>query len=77
MSDDRLRLLIASETYWTARAMREQGSRFYRALGDALEAADLGNRRRLYGTWPDEFWDFYERGLRLEAERSSLSPGEG
>ena len=75
MTESRLPILLASETYWTARAMREQGSRFYRALGEALEAADLGNRRRLYEGWTDELWDFYGRGLRLEeAERSS---GEG
>lgn len=73
MTDDRLQTLLRSEPYWTVRAMREQGSRFYRALGDALEAANLGNRRRIYATWTDELWDFYERGLRLEeAER-----GEG
>ncbi|WP_264777122.1 hypothetical protein [Deinococcus aetherius] len=71
----RLSTLLGSETYWTARAMREQGSRFYRALGEALEAADLGNRRRIYEGWTDELWDFYERGLRLEAEEGS--PGEG
>lgn len=73
--EDRLTILLNSEAYWTARAMREQGSRFYRALGDALEAADLGNRRRIYSNWTDELWDFYERGLRLEVvERGS---GEG
>ncbi|GBF04285.1 hypothetical protein DAERI_010457 [Deinococcus aerius] len=70
MTDPRLQTLLHSEPYWTVRAMREQGSRFYRALGDALEAADLANRRRIYGAWTDELWDFYERGLRLEeAER--------
>ncbi|AFD24992.1 hypothetical protein DGo_CA1065 [Deinococcus gobiensis I-0] len=57
--------LMAAPTYWTARALREQGSRFYRALGEALEAADATNRRRLYAGWTDEFWDFYGRGLRL------------
>lgn len=67
-TEDRLATLLQAETYWTARAMQEQGSRFYRALGTALEAADLGNRRRLYEAWPDEFWDFYERGLRLRGE---------
>lgn len=75
MTEDRLPTLLASETYWTARAMREQGSRFYRALGAALEAADLTNRRRIYEAWTEELWDFYKRGLRLEAaERAS---GEG
>ncbi|WP_019584849.1 hypothetical protein [Deinococcus apachensis] len=75
MTDDRLPTLLHSEPYWTVLAMREQGSRFYRALGDALEAADLTNRRRIYLTWTDELWDFYKRGLRLEeAERGS---GEG
>lgn len=53
--------------------MREQGSRFFRALGEALDAADAGNRRRIYETWTDEVWDFYGRGLRLEAEER----GEG
>lgn len=67
-TEDRLSTLLNAEVYWTARAMQEQGSRFYRALGTALEAADLANRRRLYGTWPDEFWDFYRRGLRLRDE---------
>lgn len=62
---DRLTTLLASEPYWTAQAMQVQGSRFYRALGAALEAADATNRRRLYETWPEAFWDFYTRGLRL------------
>jgi len=74
-TDDRLAILLRSQTYWTARAMREQGSRFYRALGEALDAADAGNRRRLYETWTDELWDFYERGLRLEAEERSSGEG--
>ncbi|MFC4425529.1 hypothetical protein [Deinococcus navajonensis] len=64
---DRLTTLLGSEPYWTARAMQEQGSRFYRALGAALEAADAVNRRRIYATWTDEVWDFYQRGQRLEA----------
>ncbi|WP_216317855.1 hypothetical protein [Deinococcus aestuarii] len=72
---DRLTLLLGSETYWTARAMREQGSRFYRALGEALEAADLGNRRLIYAAWTDAIWDFYERGLRLEAEEGGSGEG--
>ena len=59
--------LLAAEAYWIARAMQEQGSRFYRALGQALEAADLPNRRRIYTTWTDEVWDFYQRGQRLAA----------
>lgn len=62
---DRLSVLLASEPYWTARAMQEQGSRFYRALGQALEAADAVNRRLIYQTWTDAVWDFYGRGLRL------------
>lgn len=74
MTEDRLSTLLASEPYWTVQAMREQGSRFYRALGEALEAADLTNRRRIYATWKDEVWVFYERGLRLAAARAS---GEG
>lgn len=79
MTDPRVQTLLTSESYWTARAMREQGSRFYRALGEALEAADLGNRRRLYAGWTDDFWDFYERGLRLEESECALerSPGDG
>ena len=36
-----LRTLIDAPIYWTARAMQEQGSRFFQALGMALEAADL------------------------------------
>ncbi|THF68225.1 hypothetical protein E7T06_17605 [Deinococcus sp. Arct2-2] len=68
--EDRLAQLLAAEPYWTARAMQEQGSRFYAALGQALDAADLRNRRLLYITWPDEIWDFYERGLLLEAAES-------
>ena len=63
--DDQLQELLASEPYWTARVMQEQGSRFYRALGAALEAADAVNRRRLYEVWTVECHDFYQRGLRL------------
>lgn len=74
-TEDRLQTLLKSTTYWTARAMREQGSRFYRALGEALDAADAGNRRRLYETWTAEVWDFYERGLRLEAEERACREG--
>lgn len=65
---DRLNVLLHAEPHWTARAMQEQGSRFYRALGTALEAADAVNRRRIYETWTDAVWDFYERGKRLEAQ---------
>lgn len=65
--DDQLATLLASEPYWTAQAMQEQGSRFYRALGAALEAADTLNRRRIYETWTAECFDFYQRGLRLAA----------
>ncbi|NTX99370.1 hypothetical protein [Deinococcus sp. JMULE3] len=64
--------LRTSEVYWTARAMQEQGSRFYRALGDALHAADAMNRTLILDTWPDACWDFYQRGLRLRA-----AEGEG
>lgn len=67
-ADPRVATLLAAPTYWTARAMREQGSRFYRALGEALDAADATNRRRIYATWTAEAWDFYERGLRLAAQ---------
>ena len=59
--------LLAAEPYWIARAMQEQGSRFYRALGQTLEAADTRNRRLIYATWTAECWDFYERGERLRA----------
>ena len=49
--------------------MQEQGSRFYRAIGQALEAADAVNRRRIYEAWTAECFDFYQRGLKLaEAE---------
>jgi hypothetical protein len=58
-------VLMAAPVYWTARAMQEQGSRFFQAIGQALEAADLGNRRLLYQTWPAECRDFYQRGLLL------------
>lgn len=75
MSEDRLTALLGSEVYWTALAMKQQGSRFYRALGEALEAADGPNRRLLYQTWPDALWDFYLRGRRLEAGESSPSWG--
>ncbi|MFB9992159.1 hypothetical protein ACFFLM_09325 [Deinococcus oregonensis] len=73
--EHRLSTLLAAEPYWTARAMQEQGSRFYAALGQALDAADLINRRLLYATWPNEIWDFYERGLLLEAEESESLGG--
>gem|GEM_PF-2396599 len=66
-ADQRLAVLMAAPVYWTARAMQEQGSRFFQAIGAALNAADLGNRRLIYATWPDECWDFYGRGLLLEA----------
>lgn len=62
---EQLGVLLLSEHYWTARAMQQQGSRFYRALGQALEAADAVNRRLIYQTWPEACWDFYQRGLRL------------
>jgi len=65
--DQRLAVLMAAPVYWTARAMQEQGSRFFQAIGEALNAADLGNRRLIYSTWPAECWDFYGRGRLLEA----------
>ncbi|KQR08887.1 hypothetical protein [Deinococcus sp. Leaf326] len=68
---------MAAPTYWTARALREQGSRFYRALGEALEAADAANRRRLYAGWTGELWDFYERGLRLAELEAGPEAGAG
>ena len=58
--------LMAQPPYWTAHAMQEQGSRFFQHLGAALAAADPANRRRIFQTWPDECWDFYQRGLALE-----------
>lgn len=67
MTDPRLETLLAAQPYWIARAMQEQGSRFFRALGEALDAADLQNRRRIFETWTAECWDFYERGQRLAA----------
>ena len=74
--EDRLAHLMAAEPYWTARAMQEQGSRFYAALGQALDAADLRNRRLLYVTWPDEIWDFYQRGLLLAAAEAAFLGAE-
>lgn len=62
-----LRTLMDAPIYWTARAMQEQGSRFFQALGMALEAADLSNRRLIFQTWPAECWDFYGRGQVLAA----------
>jgi len=67
-AERRVQVLMRSVTYWTARAMQEQGSRFYRAIGQALDAADAGNRRVIYAAWPDECWDFYLRGLTLQAQ---------
>ncbi|PTA69729.1 hypothetical protein [Deinococcus arcticus] len=60
--------LEQAPVYWTARAMQAQGSRFYRALGEALNAADATNRRLILRTWPAACWDFYERGRRLAAD---------
>ncbi|GAA5435708.1 hypothetical protein [Deinococcus aquaticus] len=62
--------MMEAGVYWTARAMQEQGSRFYRALGEALEAADAGNRRLIYRTWPDALWDFHGRGQVLAAREA-------
>ncbi|MFC4453168.1 hypothetical protein [Deinococcus sonorensis] len=59
--------MMRGERYWTARAMQEQGSRFFQALGHALEAADRANERRIYESWTAECWDFYQRGLTLAA----------
>lgn len=72
--EERLQTLMEAESYWTALAMKEQGSRFYRAIGDALSAADALNRRLIYETWLDTIWDFYLRGLRLEAADASPLP---
>ncbi len=62
-----LTTMLSAPGYWTARAMQEQGSRFFQAIGAALDASDMQNRRRIYQTWPAECWDFYGRGLLLEA----------
>jgi len=64
----KLHELLKADVYWTARAMREQGSHFFQKLGEALERADAANRRKLYETWTDETHDFLQRG-RLLAER--------
>lgn len=68
--EDRLAVLLAAEPYWIARAMQEQGSAFYQKLGEALDRADVLNRRRVYETWTEAIWDFYRRGLELEARES-------
>lgn len=62
---DRLGELHNAEVYWTARAMREQGSHFFQKLGEALERADAANRRKIYAAWTEELYDFYQRGLLL------------
>ena len=64
--ENQLAVLTAQPPYWTARAMQEQGSRFFQHLGAALAAADLANRRLIFQTWPGECWDFYQRGLALQ-----------
>ncbi|WP_424952082.1 hypothetical protein [Deinococcus sp.] len=68
--EDPLGPLMTAPAHWTARAMQEQGSRFFQALGAALDAADLHNRRLIYRTWPAECQDFYRRGLLLAAEET-------
>ena len=75
IDENALKTLLASEPYWTALAMKTQGSRFFRALGEALDAADAVNRRRIYDTWPEEMLEFYRRGLRLEAAESGSGEG--
>ena len=78
--EHRLDTLMDASGYWTALAMQEQGSRFYQALGMALDAADAHNRRLIYATWPAECWDFYQRGTLLEQHSSSEqqhSPHDG
>ncbi|AFZ68892.1 hypothetical protein [Deinococcus peraridilitoris] len=66
-TEQRLHELMHAEVYWTARAMREQGSHFFQKLGEALERADAHNRRKIYQTWTEELLDFYRRGLQLAA----------
>lgn len=61
----KLNVLLDAEHHWIAYAMKEQGSRFYRALGEAIDAADRQNRHLIYQTWTEEIWDFYQRGLIL------------
>jgi hypothetical protein len=68
---DELQILLTAPVYWTAQAMQEQGSRFFQHLGAALFAADPANRRRIYETWPEACWDFYRRGLTLQAEQEN------
>lgn len=68
MSDERLKTLLTENPYWTVRAMQEQGSRFYRALGAALEAADATNRQLICATWLEAVWDFRQRGQHLARE---------
>ena len=67
LAPDQLATMLSAPGYWTARTMQEQGSRFFQAIGAALDASDMQNRRRIYQTWPAECWDFYQRGLLLEA----------
>ncbi|AWN23247.1 hypothetical protein DKM44_08425 [Deinococcus irradiatisoli] len=66
--EDKLAALLTAAPYWIAHAMQEQGSRFYQHLGAALFAADADNRRRIYQTWPEACWEFYQRGLVLQRE---------
>ncbi|WP_420596844.1 hypothetical protein [Deinococcus sp.] len=65
--DTRLETLLTAAPYWIAHAMQQQGSRFFQHLGAALAAADPANRRLIYQTWPADCWDFYQRGLVLQA----------
>lgn len=68
-SSTKLDVLFGAEHHWIAYVMKEQGSRFYRALGEAIDAADQRNRRLIYRTWTEEIWDFYQRGLMLAEQR--------
>ncbi len=77
ITPEQLNEMERAGVYWTARALQEQGSRFYRALGAALEAADASNRRLVYRTWPDALWDFYRRGQQLAAQEHGGPQGSG
>ena len=71
--DDQLSRLLDAEPYWIARAMKEQGSHFFQKLGEALERADVRNRRLIYETWTEELAEFHRRGLVLATREEEES----